>query len=147
MCLNETYIRVRVDKHLSNTFPIRTNLRQGDALSPFLFHSAVEYVVRKVQVHQDGLKLNGTHQLLFYADDDNMFGGSVQSIKNTEVLVVASKETGLDVNSDKTKYMVMFQDQNAVRIHNIKTDSSFERVGGFKYLGKPSESKLYSGRN
>ena len=67
--------------------------------------------------------------------------------KSAEALVVVSKEIGLDVNADKTKYMVMSRDQNAVIIHNIKTDSSFERVKQFKYLGKPNESKFYSGRN
>jgi len=60
------------------------------------------------------LKLNGTHQLLVYADDVNILGGSVRTVKkNIEALVVASKENGLEVNADKTKYMVMSQDQNA----------------------------------
>jgi hypothetical protein len=49
----------------------------------------------------------GTHQLLVYADDVNIFGGSVHTVnKNAEALVFASKETGLEVNADKTKYMV-----------------------------------------
>jgi hypothetical protein len=73
MCLNETYIRVRVDKHLCDTFLIRNNLKQGDALSPFLFHFALEYAIRRVQVHQDGWKLNGTQQPLVYADDVNVY--------------------------------------------------------------------------
>jgi hypothetical protein len=65
------------------------------------------------QVIQDGLKLNGTYQLLFYADDNNILGASVHTIKeNPEALVVASKEIALDVNPDKTKYMVMSQDQH-----------------------------------
>jgi len=60
------------------------------------------------------LKLNGTHQLLVYADDVNILGGSMRAIKrNTEALVVASKETGLEGNADTTKYMVMSQDQIA----------------------------------
>jgi len=60
------------------------------------------------------LKLNGKHQLQVYANDVNKLGGSVHTIKkNTEALVVASKETGLEVNTDKTKYMVMSQDQDA----------------------------------
>jgi len=58
------------------------------------------------------LKLNGTHHLLVYADDVNILGGSVHAIKkNTETLVVASKEIGLDVIADKTKYMVISRDQ------------------------------------
>ena len=65
-------------------------------------------------------------------------GGSVRTIKrNTEALVVVSKETGLEVNAGKTKYMVMPRDQNAGRNHSIKIDnSSFERVEEFRYLGK-----------
>jgi len=64
-------------------------------------------------------------------------GRSVYTIKqNTDTLVVVGKETGLEVNDDKTKYTVMFQDQNEGQSHNIKNDnSSFERVEDFKYLG------------
>ena len=83
------------------------------------------------------MKLNGSHQLLVYVDDVNILGGSVHTIQeNAEALVDASKETGLEVNADKTKYMVMSGDQTAGRSHKIKTDnSSFERVEESKYLG------------
>jgi len=66
-----------------------------------------------------------------------MLRGNVHTIKeNAEALLVTSKETGLEVNADKTKYMIMSRDQNAGQIHNIKIDnSSFERVEEFKYLG------------
>ena len=65
-------------------------------------------------MNQDGLKLNGTHQLLANADDVNILGGSVHTVKeNAEALVVATKEIGLEVNADKTKHMIMSQDQNA----------------------------------
>jgi hypothetical protein len=75
-------------------------------------------------------------------------GGSVFTVKeNAENLVVASKKIGLEVNADKTKYMVMSRDQNAVRSHSMKTDnSSFERVEEFKHFGTVL-TKLYSGRN
>jgi hypothetical protein len=83
------------------------------------------------------LKLKVTHQHLVYADDFNTLGGSVHTIKkNTDALLVGSKEIGLDVNADKTKYMVVSRDQSAGQSHNIETDSSFfERVEKFKYLG------------
>jgi len=85
MSLSETYSRVRVGKNVSDKFPIRNGLKQGDALSPMLFNFASEYAIRRVWVNQDGLKLNGTHQLLAYADDVNILGGSIHTLKeNTE---------------------------------------------------------------
>ena len=57
-------------------------------------------------MNQDGLKLNGTHQLLAYAEDVNILGGSAHTVKeNAEALVVATKEIRLEVNADKTKYV------------------------------------------
>jgi hypothetical protein len=99
-------------------FPIRNGLKHGDALSPLLFNFALEYVIMRVQVIQDGLKLNDTHQLLVYADDVSILGGRVHPVKeNAETLVVDSKEIGLEVNADKTtcKYMVLSRDQHAGR--------------------------------
>ena len=72
---------------------------------------------------------------MVYANDVNILGGSMRIIKkNTEALLVASKENGLEVIADKTKYMVMYRDQNAGRSQNIEIDNnSFERVEEFKY--------------
>jgi len=79
-----------------------------------LLKCALEYATRRVQVNQDGLKLSGTHQLVVYADDVNILGGSVHTVKgNGEAVVVVSMETGQEVNADKSKYMVMSRDQNA----------------------------------
>jgi hypothetical protein len=100
-------------------------MKQGDALSPLLFNFALEYAIKRVQVNQDGLKLNVTHQLLAYADDVNILGGSVHSVReNAEALVVATEELGLEVNADKTRYMVMSRERNAGRGHSVKIDNS-----------------------
>jgi len=97
----------------------------------------LEYDIRRVQVNYNGLKLNGTHQLLLYADGINIMGESVHTIEgNTGTLVVAGKETGIDVNADNTRYVVASRDHNARRSHSIKNDnSSFESVEEFLYLG------------
>ena len=142
MCLNETYSTVWVGKHLSDVFPIKNALKQGEALLPLLFNFALEYAIKRVHVNQETLKLHGTHQRPVYADDVNILGGSVGTIKkNTEALVVAST-IRLEVNADKTKYMVMSRDQNAGRIQNIKNDNnSFDNVEQLICLRTPRRNQ------
>jgi hypothetical protein len=81
MCLNETYNKVHIGKLLSDKFPIQNGLKQGDVLLPLLFSFVLEYVIRKVLENQVGLKLNGTHQLLIYADNVNLLDNSIKVIK------------------------------------------------------------------
>ena len=80
-------------------------------------------------MNQEGLKLNGKHQRLAYADDVNILGGSAHTVKeNAEALVVAIKEIDLEVNADKTKYMIMSRDQKAGGSYSMKIDNrSIER--------------------
>jgi hypothetical protein len=126
--------------HSSDSFLIQNGLKQGDALSPLLFNLALEYAIRKVQKNQVGLKLNGTHQthqLLAYADDVDLLGDNIDTVKkNTETLIDASIEVGLEINIEKTKYMLLTRCQNVGQNRDIKiAKRSFENVSQFKYLG------------
>ena len=88
-----------------------------------LFKLVLENAIRKVQANKEGLKLNGTHQLLVYADKVNILGGSVHTTrKNREVLLMASEKTGLEVKAERTMY-VMSRDQNAGQNCNMQTDN------------------------
>jgi hypothetical protein len=137
MCLNETYGKVRIGKHLYDDFPTQNGPKQGDALSPLLFNFALECVIRRVQENQMGLKLHGSHQPLVYADDLNLLGDKINTIKkNTEAFIYASKEVGLEVKAEKTKCMLPPRHQNAEKDHDINiVDKCFENVAQFRYLG------------
>jgi hypothetical protein len=94
--LKETYSKVCICKHLSDKFPIQNGLREGDSVLPLLFNFA-KYAIRKVQKNQVGLKWNGTYQLLVYANDVNLVGDNINTIKkNTQTLNDVSKDVGLE---------------------------------------------------
>jgi hypothetical protein len=84
-----------------------------------------------------GLKLNGTRQMLVYADDVNLLGDNRYTAKkNTQILISASKEIGLEVNTEKTKYMLLSRHQNEGQNHDIKiANRSFENVAHLRYFG------------
>ena len=68
-------------KLLSDMFPIKNCLKEEDVLSLFLFNCALEYAIRRVHTNQESLILNGTHQLVVNADNANVLGGNVHTIK------------------------------------------------------------------
>jgi len=125
-----------VGKLLFDIFSIQIGLQQADALSPLFFNFTLEYDIRNVQVKQFGLKLTGTHQLLFYADDDNLLGDSLNTIQwNSETLLEASSDIGLEINAEKTNYMIMSHNQNSGKNQNIRiTNELFENKKKFKCL-------------
>jgi hypothetical protein len=90
-----------------------------------------------VQQNQVGLKLNGTHQLLAYADDVNILGDNLDTLKkNTETLIDVSEEVDLEINVEKTNYMLLSRQQNVGQNQDIKIANRLsENVSQFKYLG------------
>jgi hypothetical protein len=130
MCLNETYSKDCIGKHLSDSFLIQNGLKQGDALSPLLFNFALAYDIRKLQENKVGLKLNGKLQLLAYANDVSLLGDNIDTIKkNTETLIDACKEVGLEMNVEKTKYILLSRHQNVGQNRDTKiANRSFGNV-------------------
>ena len=101
-------------------------MKQGDALSPLLFNFTLEYAIKKVQ---DYLDMNGTHQVLAYADDVNLIGDSIRTVeRNADVLLNACKDIGLAVNTGKTKYMEIIRHRGIIANEHIK-------LGSNSYLG------------
>jgi len=125
MCLNKTYSTVHRGKNLSEAFPIQNGLKQWDASSPLLFNVALEYVSRKVQeIRSTGR--DWIYQPLVYAENVYILGENI----NTEALLEASREAGLEANTEKTKYIVRSHHQNAGQNHNLLS----AYVANFKYL-------------
>jgi hypothetical protein len=115
---------------LSDSFLVQNGLKQEDRL----FNFAIEYAIRKVKENQVGLKLNGTHQLLAYVDDVNLLEDNIK--KDTETLIHANKEFGLEINVEETKYMLLSRHQNVGQNQDIKiANRSFENLSQFSYLG------------
>jgi hypothetical protein len=115
--VSETYGKVRISKLLSDKFPI-LGIKQDD-LSPFIFNFATEYALGKFYEIQVGLKLNGTYQLLAYADDMNLLGYNTDTIKkNAKTLIDASQEVHLEGNTEKIQYMLLSCQHNAGKIRD-----------------------------
>ena len=99
MCLNETYSRVP-GRQTFDMSSIKYGLKQGEGLSPLHFNFSLAYAIRRVQVNKDGLKLNVTHHILVYVDV-NILGRSVYiTTKNTDCIVITSKDIRIEVNAD-----------------------------------------------
>jgi hypothetical protein len=109
---------------------------------------ALEYAIMKIQENQMVLKLNWTHQLLVYADDVNLLGYNIDMIKKKQNLINTSKEVRLEVNTKKTKYMLVSCHQNAGQNYDMKiTTRSFEMWHSSIFGNNSNKSKFDSGGN
>jgi hypothetical protein len=116
---------------------------------PLLFNFTLDYATRKVQENQKGLELNRTHQLLVCAENVNILCGNINIIKkNTETLLEASRKVGLEINTEKTKYMITPHHKNAGQHHNLLNASKSSKCSKVETFGNNSNrSKLHSQRN
>ena len=105
--------------------------------SPVLFNIALEYAVRKVQANDEGLELNGKNQVFAYADDVNILGDDIDTVKsNANILLGAVQEIGLKINVDSTKCMVASRNQIPQQIPQLEIENeTIENIEKFKYLG------------
>lgn len=133
-CNSNTTCKVRFEGLESGNFEVKSGLRQGDALSPIFFNMVLEKVVRDIhETRKIGLTGNGT--LYAYAENIVILGDSQTEVEeSTKKLIKSSKIMGLNINEDKTKYMVMSRRPRILQ--NISVDGYiFEQVEDFKYLG------------
>jgi hypothetical protein len=108
---------------LSDSFPIPNGLKQGDALSRLLLNFILEYAIKKVKENQVGLTLNGTHQLLDHADDVTLLGGTMTTMKkNTVTFFYVNREVGLEINTEKTKYVLLSRHQKCRSISGHRSN-------------------------
>lgn len=145
LVITESKGKIRVNGKTSETLRIDRGVRQGDGLAPTLFNLVLEAVMRRANIRRNATLLHHSYQILGYADDLDIAGRSLKAVKETfEAIEVKAKKVGLEVNAEKTKFMVVSRYQNAGK--NIgKTlnlgQYSFEVVKEFTYLGSVISSE------
>jgi hypothetical protein len=103
-----------------------------------LFNFVLEYAIRKVQENEVSLKMDGRHQLLVNADDVYFLCDNINTTTrgNIEALLEARRDVGLEINAEKTKYMIMSRHQNSRQNQNLRiANELFVKVAKFQYLG------------
>ena len=121
---------------LSDTFGIYNGLKQGDALSLLLFNFALEYAIISMEDNREGLELNGTNQLLVYADDATLLGDNEEVLKsNMHIILNSTKDIDLEINIHKTKYIITGRERLNGNGHLTTDEGDFEKLCEFEYLG------------
>jgi hypothetical protein len=124
--------------HLSHNFPIQICLTQKDGSVPPLLNFTLEYALKKVHGSHAGLKLNGTYQLLDSGVNVNLLRNNINTKKKKQILetLIDASKVGLEVNAEKTWYMLLSPYQYAWQSHYMNSAYvTFQNVIEFKYLG------------
>jgi len=137
MIMSKMHSQIKIPLKLSAPFIIHKGVQQAGTLACFLFNITLEHAIRKSGIQTRGTKHYKSVRLKAYAVDIVIIGRSLSSMKEAfQLLEEASKEVGLVVNKDKTKYMVATNTQNCSIPHAIEIRRyNFERVVSFTYLG------------
>ncbi|KAI5707335.1 hypothetical protein M8J77_000363 [Diaphorina citri] len=141
-CMTTAQCKVRVNGQLSDTFEVRTGLKQGDCLSPILFNIILERAIRRVTTMNTGIEIGRKVNILAYADDIILISDSKEGIKSlVRSLTEETTPVGLVINVEKTKYMHFTRGAN-LQPGMLEIDGKkYEKVHNFKYLGANIDSK------
>ena len=134
---NDQLAAVRLPDLTTNWFRIKRGVRQGCVMSPDLFNLYSEVILRDLQDRQEGVVVNGINiNNLRYADDTVLIATSEEDLQNIfNAVVVSSKNFGLNINSKKTKVMVISKSENIPTCQLFHNATQIEQVSSFNYLG------------
>jgi hypothetical protein len=136
--LTHTRGKVVIQGSTTDDFKVDRGLKQGNVISAILFNIVLEYVISRLTITPKGIIFNKMTEFIAYADDTVLLGRSVNYLKETlEELKQGAKKVGLEINQDKTKYMIMSRNKDKwQKVQDFTSgEVSYERVDTFKYLG------------
>uniref|UniRef100_A0A8D9DWW4 Craniofacial development protein 2 n=1 Tax=Cacopsylla melanoneura TaxID=428564 RepID=A0A8D9DWW4_9HEMI len=141
-CMSESRCKVRVNGKLTDSFEVKSGLKQGDCLSPILFNLVLEKAIRKVTETNEGITMGQIINILAYADDIILIAETEDGLKTlARTLVDEATPFGLEINVGKTKYMYFTREERRRKEDLDMGEDKFERVDSFKYLGSNLDEK------